>query len=404
MARRMFRGGVLVCLACWSAMAQAADPPVVRSEAQLRAVLASGRATPLDALTPYGKRSFLRSLTWGSRGLGGFSTRAMLRELDAGQIDALAAFIGISSDAPARGRDLSSPPLRLPEPSPETERRFVRLERFQAEDAERRRTAAAHSTAADSSALERRYLASFGEHMSEAGLRMVPVGDLPVLFDAATLAGAEGRSSAAAEHQRLVYREMQRRGLDTRRTFDDTLLYGLLSAREFAQARSFAAGKPHLARRTIPAVQDPLGPGFTGRSAYRYDAAAQTLVREALPHPSGIELVMVVDAGCHFSADALAALREDADLLARLRKANLTLVTPPRSPIDYRFVAAWNAANPAVPMRIPYAAREWTAIDVVGVPEFHVLKDGKPVAVLRSGWPAEGNKAALLALIDAAGQ
>lgn len=403
MARRMFRVCLLVWLACWSAMAQAADPPVVRSEAQLRAVLASGRPTPLDALTPYGKRSFLRSLTWGARGLGGFGTRAMLRELDAGQIDALAAFLDSSSHSPARGLDLSSPALRLPEPSPEIERRLVQLERFHKEDEEGRRTAA-HSTVADTAALERRYLAWFGEYMSEAGLRTLPVGDLPVLFDAATLAGAEGRSAAAAGHQRLVYREMQRRGLDTRRSFDDTMLYGLLAAREFAQARSFAAGKPHLAGRTIPAVQDPLGPGFTGRSAYRYDAAAQTLVREALPHPGGLELVMVVAAGCHFSADALAALQEDADLLARLRKANLTLVTPPRSPIDYRFVAQWNAANPAIPMRIPYDAREWKAIDVVGVPEFHLLKDGKGVAVLRSGWPAQGNKAALLALIEAAGR
>lgn len=402
MARRMLRSGLLICLACWSTTIFAGAPPVVRSEAQLQAVLASGQPTPLDALTPYGKRSFLRSLSWGSRGLGGFGTREMLRELDAGQIDALAAFIDSSAYSPARGRDLSSPPLRLPEPAREIEERFVQLEQSRREDAASRRDAGARSAVAVTSALEGRYLTLFGEHMKAAILRKRPVGDLPLLFDAATLASGDGRFALAAGHQRLVYQEMQRRGLDTRRGFDEVVLDGLLSAREFAQARSFAAARPHLRRWTIPAVHDPLGPGFTGRSVYRYDAATQMLVREALPHPRGIELVMVVDAGCHFSADALAALQKDADLRARLLEANLRLVTPPRSPIAYRFVEEWNAANPAIPMRIPHHAREWQAIDVAGVPEFYVFKDGKLVAELRSGWPAEGNKAALLAMLDAA--
>lgn len=406
MAGRLSRSALLLCLACLSGMVPAAGPAgpaVVRTEAQLQAVLTSGRPTPLDAFTPYGKRSFLRSLTWGTRGLGGFGTREMLRELDARQIDAVAAFLDSGAYSPARGRDLSSPPLRLPDPSPEIERRFVLLERFRNEDMASRRSAGAQSSVPDTSGLERHYLASFGEHMSEASLHQLPPGDLPVLFDAATIAGGDGRVALAVEHQRLVYREMQRRGLDTRRGFDETVLDGLLSAREFAQARAFAATRPQLGRWTIPAVRDALGAGFAGRSVYRYDAATQTLIREALPHPAGIELVMVVDAGCHFSADALAALRRDAGLQARLRKANLSLVTPPRSPIALRFVEEWNAANPGLPLRIPYHAREWQAIDVSGVPAFFVLKDGKVVAEL-SGWPAEGNEAALLALLDTAGK
>jgi hypothetical protein len=110
---------------------------------------------------------------------------------------------------------------------------------------------------------------------------------------------------------------------------------------------------------------------------------------------------MVVDAGCHFSADALAALQNDADLRERLLKAKLKLVTPPRSAISFHFVSQWNAANPTVPMRIPYNVSEWQAIDVIGVPEFYLLKNGKVVATLRSGWPEGGNKAALIAMLDA---
>lgn len=401
MARRISRSALLLCLACWTVSVQAAEPVVVRTEAELSAILASGQPTPLDAFTPYGKRSFLRDLTWGTRGLGGFGTRAMLRELDPAQIEEVAAFIDSSDYSPARGRDLSSPPLRLPEPSPEVERRYVEFEKFIGQERERRRNASGASTAVDATAVERRYLALFGEQMNENTLRKRPVGDLPVLFDAAMRAGENGLSQTGALHQQLVYREMQRRGLDTRRGFDETMLGALLSARDFSQAKVFIANKPPLANQTIPLVHDRLGPGFSGRSAYRYDAATQTLTREALPYPAGIELVMVVDAGCHFSADALAALHADADLRARLLKANLTLVTPPRTGISFNFVSQWNAANPTVPMRIPYNLSEWKAIDVIGVPEFYLLKNGRVVATLRSGWPEGGNKAALIAMLDA---
>ncbi|WP_292043818.1 hypothetical protein [Massilia sp. UBA6681] len=402
MARRIYRNALLLCLACSTVSVQATPPVVVRTEAELTAILASGAPTPLDAFTPYGKRSFLRGLRWGTRGLGGFSYRAMLRELDRAQIEALAAFIDSSAYSPARSRDLSSPPLRLPEPSPEVERRYVQLERFVDEESERRRDAAGASSVVDRSPVERRYLALFGEQMSESVLRKLPAADLPVLFDAATLAGELGSGQAGVAHQQLVYREMQNRGLDTRRGFDETMLNALLSVRDFSQAKVFAANKPHLASWTIPLVHDRLGPDFVGRSVYRYDAATKTLTREAFPYPVGLELVMVVDAGCHFSAKALAALHEDAELRARLLEANLALVTPPRAAISYDFVDQWNKDNPAVPMRILYNASEWKAIKVTGVPQFYLLKNGKVVAELRSGWPAEGNKAALMALLDAA--
>jgi hypothetical protein len=402
MARGISRSALLLCLACWTASAQAEGPVVVRTEAELKAILASGRPTPLDVFTPYGKRSFLRDLRWGSRGLGGFGTRAMLRELEPSQIEAVAAFIDSSDYSPARGRDLSSPPLRLPEPSPEIERRYVQFEQFVDEERKRRSNAIGASTVLDTPAVERRYLALFGEQMNETVLRKLPVGDLPLLFDAAVRAGENGLNQTGASHQQLVYREMQNRGLDTRRGFDETMLGALLSARDFSRAKDFVANKPHLTNRTIPLVQDRLGPGFNGRSIYNYDAATRTLTREALPHPDGVELVMVVDAGCHFSADALAALHDDAELRARLLKARLTLVTPPRAAISFNFVSQWNAANPTVPMRIPYNVNEWKAIDVIGVPEFYLLKNGKAVAELRSGWPPGGNKAALIAMLDAA--
>lgn len=108
---------------------------------------------------------------------------------------------------------------------------------------------------------------------------------------------------------------------------------------------------------------------------------------------------MVVDAGCGFSARALAALQEDAVLRMRLREAGLVLIIPPRSPIPFDLVDAWNRANPTIPMGIPYSVQEWQAVDVADVPRFFVLKEGKVMGQV-TGWPIEGNKAALLALLD----
>lgn len=201
-----------------------------------------------------------------------------------------------------------------------------------------------------------------------------------------------------------VHRELAARGVSTVRWIDDRVLDAFLAARRFDDARAFAAGRPALVRHTIPKVSDTLGAAFKGRSLYRYDPDSATLTREATSVPGGIQVVMFVQEGCHFSSMALQALREDADLQARLRQANLLLVTDPSSSIPFRFMSSWNAANPALPMYATYNIEEWKDIAPTGVPEFFVLRDGRPVGRLVGGWPKEGNKAALLSLIDQAGK
>ena len=83
MVGRISRSALLLCLACWSVSVQASEPAVVHTKAQLESVLASGRPTPLDALTPYGKRRLLGGIVWRGQGMGGFSGTQLVRELDA---------------------------------------------------------------------------------------------------------------------------------------------------------------------------------------------------------------------------------------------------------------------------------------------------------------------------------
>lgn len=401
MPGRFVRSTILVSLACWTLAAQAADTPapVVRSAAQLESVLASSQPSPLDALTPYGKRRFLQSLRWNERGFTTFSGQPLVRELEVPQIAAVLAFIDGDAYLPMLARDAIGTPLRLPAPTADAEARLAQIVRLVEEGNRRREDRAGAVTASDDARLERRFVAVFGERPSAHTLRELPLGDLLPYFDAAALAAQGRKDSVATRLLMAVYEELRARGVDTSRTVDETVLRSMLEAREFGQARAFVAGKPHLAANTIPTVRDSLGPRFKGRSAYRYEAVNNTLVREALPHPRGAELVMVVDAGCHFSHDALAALREDAALRARLVQAGLVLVTLPRGGFSADFVGQWNTNNPTIPMRVPYGVGGWQAVDVPNVPRFFLLKDGKVVKQL-SGWPAGGNKASLLAMLD----
>lgn len=380
-----------------------ATPTVVHTQAQLNEALASGQPTPLDALTPYGKRRFIRGLRWGERSVGGFSPEPLERELTSEQLRAALHFIDSDSLLPMLGGHLTGPPLRLPEPSAEAERRLEQLESFAEDDVERRRDAGAAVTTLDGEAVLRRYQELFGDRLDTAALRRQPLGDLLPLFDAAQLAAGKSPDSAAFGQLLLVHAELSARGIDTRRTLDDRLLYAMLAARRFEQARTFAAARPHLAHRTVPRIVDELGPGFGGRSEFRYDAGNKTLTRVAAPAAEGTELLMVVGSGCHFSQNALDAIAADPALLAQLREARLTVITPPHAPIPLDYVTRWNAAHPALPIRIPAHAREWPAVDVLGTPAFYLLKDGK-VVTRRSGWPEGGNKAGLKELLDAAGR
>lgn len=402
MAGRMSRSAFLLCLALSTATLQAAESPVIQTQAQLKTLLASGQPTPLDALTPYGKRVLLGSIRWNDSGeFAGFSHRSALRELDEQQLAALLAFFDHASLMDVFRGSLTGPALRLPAPSPDMERRLLEFERISHEESERQYAASQKGVMLRSPAVRlQHYQRLFGDRMDAASLRRQPLGDLQPLFDAANEMEMHHAGTAMQDLLR-VHQELAARGIDTRRTLDGTVLQMMTAARQFDAARTFAADKPHLGTRAIPTVNDPLGSTFKGRSLYRYDRASHTLTREAAAVPAGVQVIMVVDSGCHFSANALDALRADADLRERLRQAGLLIVTPPASSLSFRFVGEWNAANPAMPMAIPAEFESWRAIDGNGVPRFFVLKDGKVVGQT-SGWPEEGNKAAILAMLDAA--
>ena len=398
---------LLFCLCCQLAGCTSAEPVVtppaplaVYTQEALRATIASGKSTPLDALTPYGKREVIRQLRWNENGLAGFSSTPLIRELGHGQLAALLSFLGASEYLPMLEKKLVGPPLRLSALSSQTEQDLQRLRQFADAEATRRAAVLVTATGIGAPAVLRRYQQLFGNRLNPATLSNEPSGNLVALFDAASLAANDNAASSAVDDMLRLHYELTARGIDTRRTLDDAMLYALLAARRFANAQAFAAVRPDLADVTIPQVVDSLGPAFAGRSAFTYDAKHNTLTRVAMPSRSGTELVMVVGAGCHHSANALQALQADPELQRRLQQVHLVLVTAPNAPIDTHLISEWNGVNPSMAIHAPYSAAQWESIDVTGIPSFYLLRNGKAVD-RRTGWSGTG-KADLLKLIDAA--
>lgn len=393
------RYALLVCLSCSTAVSHARNdaPIVLKNKQQLEAILASGTPTALDALTPHGKRQLLDSFRWGRVGIGGFSTGALIRELNATQLAAALAFLDSETLTPHLAGKLIGPPVRLPAPSSRLVQNAQRMERL-ADDLLEQRPAATMATSNTSQhELTQHYIGTYGRSMIPASLRRHPIGDLPLLFDAALLASSRDPSSAATEHLQLVHKELVRRGVNTRRQFDDTVLSALLSAREFDKARIFARQRPHLAGRPVPAIVDTLGASYKGRTVYELDSSGKVLTRRKAEIDAG--LLMTVGEGCHFSRDALDAIRSDPALQARLQQEGLMLIVSPRSPILLSYIAEWNRANPMLPIRVPVNVEEWREIADAATPEFFLYRGGK-VAGHLIGWPEGGQVAELQKLLD----
>jgi hypothetical protein len=373
--------------------------PAVHSRAELTMLMASG-PTALDALTPHGKQVFLDSLKWGERDLSGFSPTPLVRELTAAQIAGVLRLLDSASYADMLVRMLNDgAPLRFAAPSTTLEAAGKAFKQYY-EDNEKRRWASVDAgTALGTDDLARYYHAAFAAYLQAQTLSSRQHADLLLLFDVASQVVLSSGDAQALGQMRAIYAEFGRRGIDTRRTLDDSMVRALLAGRRFGEARAVADAHPRRGREAIPGEIDSLGASFRGRSLYRFDAAANTLERHAVAPMYGTQVVLVVDAGCKFSEEALKAIGSDRALHERLGGAGLLVMTLPRTPVPTRFMADWNAKYPQLALRAPFNAEEWADVDVVGVPAFFILENGR-VRKTISGWPGQEQKTVLLRALD----
>ncbi len=373
--------------------------PTVHSRTELTARMASG-PTALDDLTPHGRRVFLDSLRWSERGLGGFSTTPLVRELTAAQIAGVLRLLDSASYTDMLVRMLNDgAPLRFAAPSVQLEALGKAFRTFHEDDQQKRSVSVDAGTALGTDELARYYHLSFSAYLAPKTLSSRQDADLLLLFDVAGLVVSSSGDAQALVQMRAIYEQFGRRGIDTRRTLDDAMVNALLAGRRFGEARAVADAHPRPGREAIPRQIDSLGAAFRGRSLYRFDAAANMLERKAAPRMHGTQVVLVVDAGCHFSEEALMAIGSDGALHERLGGAGMLVMTSPRTPVPTRFMADWNAKYPQLALRAPFNAEEWADVDVVGVPTFFILENRRVRKTIH-GWPGPQQKAVLLRALD----
>ncbi len=368
------------------------------SREQLTVLMAAG-PTALDALTPHGKRAFIDSLRWGQQGLSGFSTAPLVRELNAAQIADVLRLLESEAYIDMLTRKLDGAPLRFAAPTADIGAASKAFKKFHDDDAASRHDSADGGTASGAAGLVRYYHAAFDAHMRPNALIARKSADLLLLFDVAHQVVMTGGDPRALQGMRAIFAEFGRRRIDTRRSLDDAMLHALMAARRFGKARAFGDAHPRRGRAAIPLEVDALDANFRGRSVYRFDAAANTLERTAVAPAQGIQVVMVVDAGCRFSANALRAIGTDAAFYERMRSADLLVITSPRTPIPTQFMAEWNGQYPQLALRAPFSAEEWRDVDATAVPAFFIFENGQLRRRI-DGWPGQEQKAVLLRALE----
>lgn len=369
-------------------------PVVVRSAAELGRVIQAG-ANPLDAFTPYGRRDFLRGLTWGERGLGGFPTRALKRELSSEQALAVARMFGAESYMRDAIASLDqTPPLRLSEPSADLERRYLAMQaELNAQD--RQAHASGGVTQRDFRLVIAHYLQAHATELAQ--LDRLSVSDLVLMFDGMSALAGSSLDEQVIALQQQVYAQLRMRQIDTRRGLDDSLLHPLMSLRMFDVIAQLQSQYPSLQAVKLPQVEDKLGKEFAGRSVFRYEPDGHRLVREAFHFAAGKQLLMVVDSGCHFSRDAMASLSSNAGFAQLARDAHLVLLTPPASAAPTFMLKQWNSAHPEWQIQVASKRSEWRDIDAPGVPIFYLFENGQLKRQV-TGWEGEKTLAELKSL------
>lgn len=98
-----------------------------------------------------------------------------------------------------------------------------------------------------------------------------------------------------------------------------------------------------------------------------------------------VPLRIVVVAGCHFSVDAVRAIRADPQLAKLFHEHAMWLANERES---LPAVLDWNRQFTDQPMNVAWRNSEWPMPDLSHIPTFYIFRHGKLVDQW-IGWPAD---------------
>ena len=367
--------------------ALAAQTPIT-SAAELTRYLHDTPAgtSPLDQLSPGGRKRFLAQLDFGDHGVRGFSLSDPQNELTHQQIVQLLTLFGLEeyasdegltpasqhrikheriADAAARGCTIATCAesnieqrydelvLEKPDPSIPDAERFARIgQHYDQLFASDQLPARMHST-------------------SSPDLRLLKRATDQALF-------AVPDTAHIAQLQRNLA-EMQQRDMVDDVDFQ-SLYNALLVSRQFASAEDLARQHPGMAVDTVPILRKSEAAPHGWPTALTVAAQGRTMMREAIDLSTPLRIVVV--ASCHFSEDAARAVESDAQLRPLFARHAIWIASQRES---IHSVTDWNHKFQDQPIRLAWQDSEWSMLDSWAMPTFYVFRNGHLISKF-SGW------------------
>ncbi|NYE29804.1 hypothetical protein HDE78_002770 [Rhodanobacter sp. K2T2] len=366
---------------------QAADRRIT-TDAELKQYLTDTPQgqSPLDALSPGGRRRFLGELAFGRRGLGSVPLDDPSNELTHPQVVRLFALFGVEEFAQGSGispeRQARIQQERLADaaargcgikdcPESDIEKRYDQLvlvkPDFSLPDARR--------FLLDG----QRYDRLFQSYQTPAKLRAVSSPDLRLLKRAGDRVVSYSPTASHLDDLRNDLDEMQQRHMAEDQDYAG-LYQALVTSRQFANAETVARQHPALGVDAAPTL-------VTGSvllkgqpTALSLDAQAHTMRREAFDLSQPLRIVIV--ASCHFSEDAARAVESDPQLRPLFAQHAIWLASQSEA---FQSVAEWNRKLPDQPIHVAWQDSEWSMLDDWSMPTFYVFRHGRLAKKFR-GW------------------
>lgn len=201
-----------------------------------------------------------------------------------------------------------------------------------------------------------------------------------------------------SEHEYLdrveaAFQELQSRGRET--PFDvQTLFKDYVKFREFEPARRLALLYPDVELEELPRTVEA-ATEFEGPTVLELVGNDEVSRVAAGVPKEGPYVVVAGHPLCHFSDNAVRAIREDPEVAALFKGRTLWLMPQDRY-INLETVRDWNREFPDYAMRWAYQTSDWPMIKRWATPNFYFYRDGTLVETV-IGWPEEGQRDALLA-------
>ncbi|MBN8895188.1 MAG: hypothetical protein J0I71_10195 [Rhodanobacter sp.] len=379
---------LVLCLspACIVVASSTAPAPITSRAALARYLHDTQPGTsPLDDLSPGGRKRFLAQLDFGPHGLRGMSLEDPANELTRPQIVQLLALFGAQSHA-VDGLTPAEQSRRNHERAQDAASRGCAVDTCGESMLERhydefvlQETIPSPSPAERSTWVERRYDRLFGDAQAPERLRLASHTDLRLLKRAAEAVVFHAPSPTHIAQLRMDLAEMHRRGMASDKDYA-RLHQALITGRDFDAANTLARHHPEMGIPVIPTFRRAASPPPGQPTALTVDARTGTMARQSFDLSAPLRIVVV--ASCHFSRDAARAIRADAQLRS-LFAGNAIWLASQNEQLDA--VSDWNREFPDQPIHIAWHDSEWSMLDSWAMPTFYLFRHGQLVTKF-SGW------------------